>query len=90
MSDEGDTGALFDSDTDALAVVVAHCVMRRFDSMVGSPLLTSPVVFEATRQVLRIVFGRETNPLKALDEIEELEAALRGGGEVETDHRNRP
>jgi hypothetical protein len=63
-------------ETEIMAFIVARAVKRRFDAMVGGPLLTSPLVFEAVREVMLTIFGPTENSLQALDEIEKLEAAL--------------
>lgn len=68
-----------------MSVIVAHAVMRRFEALVGGQLVCSPIVFEAARQVVRVVLAAEGDPIAALDELEELERALQlEGGEAET------
>lgn len=69
---------------DAFSVVVAHAAMRRFEALVGGELVCSPIVFEAARQVFRVALTAETDPIAALDELEELERALQlEGGDAE-------
>lgn len=67
-------------DGEIVAFLIARAIKRRFDAMVGGPLLTSPLVFTAAQEVLSTVFGPEENVLAALDEIEDLEASMRPKG----------
>jgi len=61
-----------------VAAIVAGAVMRRFNALRGSHSC-SPIVFVAAAEVLRIVFTAD-EPLRALDEVEALEASLRPAG----------
>lgn len=60
---------------DIISALVAAAVMRRFDALIGGPLLVSPVVFAAACNVLQVVFSTDGDVLAALDEMESLEAS---------------
>lgn len=64
-------------ETNSLSAFVANAIMRRFDLKLNRPSNDiSKIVYLAAEEVMQTVFGRSTNPISALDEIEDLEAAL--------------
>lgn len=66
--------------SEVIAALFASAVTKRFEVLAGDKLLCSPIVFLAALEVARVIFGPTENPLRALDEVEELETRLREVG----------
>ena len=64
-----------DPTAEIISALVASAILRRFDSIVGGPLLASPLVYAAACNVLLVVFSTDGDVLAALDELEHLEAS---------------
>lgn len=64
-----------DPTAEIISALVAASIMRRFDGLIGGPLIASPIVYAAACQVLSVVFSTDGDVLAALEEMEALEAS---------------